>query len=96
MGVRSIERKIIMYSEIVNIFSHCVHAVDSYLVPPELFRASLCLQPVQSVCQILGHASRVNSLRQYKEKSTHKRMSGKEWFLSLIGRLHLTINNSPV
>jgi K+-transporting ATPase A subunit len=77
MGVRSIVRKIIMYSKIVNIFSHWVHAVDSSLVP--FCRACACLQLIQGVCQMLGHSSRVNSLRQNKEKSTHKPRMGFEF-----------------
>jgi len=63
MGVKSFVHKIIMYLGIVNIFGHWVHVVDSSLVPAEFCRASACLQPKQSVCQILGH-----SLRQNKEK----------------------------
>ena len=82
MGVRSIVHKIIMYLEIVNVFSHWVHAVDSSLVPAEFCRASACLQPIQSVCQMLEHTSKVNYLRQNKEKNTHNRMSGKEWFFN--------------
>jgi hypothetical protein len=68
-----------MYLEIVNVFSHWVHAVDSSLVPAEFCLASACLQPMQIVWQMLGHTSKVNYLRQNKEKSTHNRMSGKEW-----------------
>jgi len=67
MGVRSIVHKIIMYSDIVNIFSRWVHAVHSSLVPAEFCRASVCLQSIESVCQMLGRTSRVNSLRQNKE-----------------------------
>ena len=55
MGVRSSVHKIIMYSEIVNVFSHWVHTVDSALVPVEFCRASICLQPMQSVCKMLRH-----------------------------------------
>lgn len=90
--MRAIVHKIIMYSEIVNIFSYWVDAVDSALVPVELCRTSASLQPIQNVRKMLGHTSRVNSLRQNKENNTLKRTSRKEWFLSLIARLYSTIN----
>jgi hypothetical protein len=44
------------------------------------------------VSKMLGQTSGVSSSHQNKEKCSYKYMSGSEWFLSLIQRLHSTIN----
>ena len=44
---------------------------------------------------MLGHTSNASSSPQNKN-SPYKQMSGDEWFLSIIGRLHSTINNSII
>jgi len=42
---------------------------------------------------MLGQSSKASSSPQNKN-SSYKPVSGNEWFLSLIERLHSTINNS--
>ena len=52
---------------------------------------------VQGVSKLLGQASRMSYLHQNEgEKNSDKHTSGIEWVLSLIERLHSTINTLTV
>jgi hypothetical protein len=48
---------------------------------------------IQGVSDVLEQTSRASYSHQNKEKCSHEHVSGKGWFLSLIERLHSTINN---